>query len=183
MIVAMDIMINPSVTSYEMICATARMAPISGYFEFDDQPDHRIVYVNMPDMAMMNSRARFMLVSGNGMGIGAQVVNAKVNAMIGERVNRIGEESVGFVGSFRMSLIPSAIGCSRPNGPTRFGPFRSCMCPSSFRSSRVRKATAIRMEMMYSSGLAMLSRMLVIIKAGCVLNWPFLGLGLLMVVY
>lgn len=164
MIVAKDIMIRPSVTSYEMVWATARIAPISGYFEFDDQPDHRIVYVNMPDMAMMNSRPRFMLVSGNGMGIGAQVVSARVNAIIGERVNKIGDESVGFVGSFRMSLIPSAIGCSRPIGPTRFGPFRSCIYPSSFRSSRVRKATAIRIGIIYSSGLMMLSRMFVIIK-------------------
>lgn len=148
MIVAIDMMIRPSVTSYEMICATARMAPISGYFEFDDQPDHKIVYVNMPDMAMMKSRPRFMLVSGSGIGIGAQVVSARVSAKIGDRVNRIGDESVGFVGSFRMSLIPSAIGCSRPIGPTRFGPFRSCMYPSSFRSRRVKKATAIRIEMM-----------------------------------
>lgn len=38
-----EIMINPRVTSYEMICATARMAPIRGYFELEDQPDHRIV--------------------------------------------------------------------------------------------------------------------------------------------
>lgn len=159
MIVAMDIMISPRVTSYEMICATARMAPIRGYFEFDDHPDHRIVYVNMPDMAMINNSPRFMFVSGNGIGIGAQVVNARVSAMIGESVNRIGDESVGFVGSFRMSLMPSAIGCSRPSGPTRFGPFRSCMYPSSFRSSRVRKATAIRMEIMYRSGLIILSRM------------------------
>lgn len=41
--VAIDIMINPSVISYEITCATARMAPIRGYLEFDDQPDHRIV--------------------------------------------------------------------------------------------------------------------------------------------
>lgn len=160
----MDIIINPSVTSYEMICATARMAPIRGYFEFDDQPDHRIVYVNIPDMAIMNSRPRFIFASGVGIGIGAQVVSARVNAMIGERVNRIGDESVGFVGSFRISLIPSAIGCNRPIGPTRFGPFRNCIYPSSFRSSRVRKATAIRMEMIYSKGLIMCSRMLDIIK-------------------
>lgn len=175
MIVAMDIMINPSVTSYEMICATARIAPIKGYFEFDDQPDHRIVYVNMPDMAMMKSNPRFMFASGNGIGIGAQVVNARVNAMIGESVNRIGDESVGFVGSFRISFMPSAIGCSRPKGPTRLGPLRSCMYPNSFRSSRVRKATAIRMEMMYSRGLMVYSRMSVIIKGKTSLIGLFLA--------
>lgn len=148
-------MIKPRVTSYEMICATARMAPIRGYFEFDDQPDHRIVYVNIPDMAIINSKPRFMFASGSGIGSGAQVVSARVSAMIGDSVNRMGDESVGFVGSFRISLIPSAIGCRIPNGPTRFGPFRSCMYPSNFRSSKVRKATAIRMEMMYNRGLIM----------------------------
>lgn len=40
---AIEIMISPRVTSYEIICATARMAPIRGYFELEDQPDHRIV--------------------------------------------------------------------------------------------------------------------------------------------
>lgn len=127
MIVAIDMMINPSVTSYEIICATARIAPINGYFEFDDQPDHRIVYVNMPDMAIMNSSPRFMFISGDGIGSGAQVINAMVSAIIGESVKRMGDDIVGFVGSFMMSLIPSAIGCSSPSGPTMFGPFRSCM--------------------------------------------------------
>lgn len=35
--------IRPSVTSYEMIWATARMAPMRGYLELEDHPDHRIV--------------------------------------------------------------------------------------------------------------------------------------------
>lgn len=83
--------------------------------------------MNIPDIAMMNSSPRFMLVSGDGMGMGAQDVSAKVKAMIGDRVNRIGEDMVGFVASFVTSLSPSAIGCRSPRGPTRFGPFRCCI--------------------------------------------------------
>lgn len=30
------------VTSYEIVCATARKAPIKAYFEFDAHPDQRI---------------------------------------------------------------------------------------------------------------------------------------------
>lgn len=30
------------VTSYEMVCATARRAPIRAYFEFEAHPDQRI---------------------------------------------------------------------------------------------------------------------------------------------
>ena len=37
-----DRRIIASVTSYEIVCATARRAPISAYFELEAQPDHRI---------------------------------------------------------------------------------------------------------------------------------------------
>ena len=33
----------PKVTSYEIVCAIARRAPIRAYFEFDAHPDHKIV--------------------------------------------------------------------------------------------------------------------------------------------
>lgn len=94
----------------------------------------------------MNNKPRFILVSGDGMGIGAHDVKARVKAKIGDRVKRIGEDIVGFVASLVISFNPSAIGCSNPNGPTRLGPFRCCIYPNSFRSSNVRNATAMRME-------------------------------------
>lgn len=50
------------------------------------------------------------------------------------------------------SFIPSATGCNSPYGPTVLGPFRSCMYPNTFRSSNVKKATAIRIGIMYMSG-------------------------------
>lgn len=37
-----DSRIIARVTSYEMVWATARRAPINAYFEFDAQPDHKI---------------------------------------------------------------------------------------------------------------------------------------------
>lgn len=37
-----DKIIMASVTSYEIVWATARRAPISAYFEFEAQPDHKI---------------------------------------------------------------------------------------------------------------------------------------------
>ena len=39
--------------------------------------------------------------------------------------------------------MPSASGCSRPNGPTREGPQRFCMRPSTLRSSSTVYATAV----------------------------------------
>ena len=40
--------------------------------------------------------------------------------------------------SLNSSLMPSAIGCSRPNGPTRFGPMRIWIQPMNLRSHSVR---------------------------------------------
>lgn len=37
-----DSRIIASVTSYEMVCATARSAPISAYFELEAHPDHKM---------------------------------------------------------------------------------------------------------------------------------------------
>lgn len=64
----------------------------------------------MPDMAIMNNSPKFILVSGDGIGIGAQDVSARVNAIIGDSINRMGEDIVGFVASFEISFNPSAIG-------------------------------------------------------------------------
>lgn len=37
--------------------------------------------------------------------------------------------------SFKNSFTPSAMGCSRPKGPTVIGPWRSWMAPITFRSA------------------------------------------------
>lgn len=46
---------------------------------------------------------------------------------MGVMINRSGEEVDGRIGSLINSFTPSATGCSRPKGPTMFGPFRACM--------------------------------------------------------
>ena len=44
---------------------------------------------------------------------------------------------VGMMSSFSGSLSASAIGCSRPNGPARFGPGRFCIRPMTRRSAQI----------------------------------------------
>ena len=46
---------------------------------------------------------------------------------VGARINIEAEDVAGRSGSLMKSLIASAIGWSRPYGPTTFGPFRNCM--------------------------------------------------------
>lgn len=141
----MDRRMIARVTSYEIVCATARRAPINAYFELEAHPDHRMEYTARLDMASINSTPKFMLMRGYGMGRGIHIVRARVRARIGAMMNMETEEVDGRRGSFVKSLIASAKGCSRPYGPTMFGPFRSCIYPRIFRSTSVRNAMARRM--------------------------------------
>lgn len=105
-----DRIIIASVTSYEIVCATARRAPISAYFEFEAQPDHMIVYTARLDRAKINNRLKFMLAKGYGMGSGVHIVRAKVRAIAGAMINSIGDDASGCSGSLVNNLIASATG-------------------------------------------------------------------------
>lgn len=61
-------------------------------------------------MAIINRSPRFILISGDGIGIGAQEIRASVRAMMGDMVKRIGDDIVGLVVSFEISFNPSAMG-------------------------------------------------------------------------
>lgn len=110
-----------------MVCATARKAPISAYFELEAHPDHRIEYTAKLDMASRNNSPKLRSASEKGSGSGIQMEIASRRASIGVKMNRIGEDVEGRIGSLMNSFTPSARGWSRPNGPTMFGPFRPCM--------------------------------------------------------
>ena len=59
-----DNRIIASVTSYEIVCATARKAPMRAYFELEAQPDQRIEYTAKLDIASMKRTPKFMLMRG-----------------------------------------------------------------------------------------------------------------------
>ena len=71
-------------------------------------------------------------------GTTTQAARAGMMAMTGPRKNRPLLAAVGWITSLVSSFRPSARGCSRPRGPTRLGPRRACMKPSSLRSHKVR---------------------------------------------
>ena len=102
--------ISPRLTSYEIVCATARKAPIKAYFEFEAHPDPRIEYTARLDRASKNSTPRLRLVTGCGIGMGAQRVKASVKARTGAARNKNGEEVEGRTGSLINNFTPSAIG-------------------------------------------------------------------------
>ena len=105
-----DSKIMARVTSYEIVWATARRAPIRAYFEFDAQPDHRIEYTDKLETANINSTPRFILISGYGIGRGIHMVKARVKAKMGAIMNIETDEVKGRSGSLINSFTASAIG-------------------------------------------------------------------------
>lgn len=106
--------ISPRLTSYEIVWATARRAPIRAYLEFEAHPEPKIEYTVRLDRARINKIPKFKSRTGWGRGMGAHKVRARVSASIGVAINRIGEEVDGRTGSLIKSLTPSAMGWSSP---------------------------------------------------------------------
>ncbi len=65
----------------------------------------------------------------------AQAISATVKVMIGAIRNRALLEAEGTIVSCRKTLRPSAKDCSRPKGPTTFGPRRSAIAAQILRSA------------------------------------------------
>lgn len=105
-----DSKIIARVTSYEMVWATARSAPIRAYFELEAHPDHRIEYTARLDIANMNRSPRLRSARENGMGSGIQMEIARRSASMGVVMNKIGEDVDGRIGSFTNNFTPSAKG-------------------------------------------------------------------------
>ena len=74
-------------------------------------------------------------------GITAQAASAGMIVIAGAMMYSTLFAWLGRMISLNISLKASAIGCSSPQGPTRFGPRRMCMKPIILRSQYVRYAT------------------------------------------
>ena len=68
-------------------------------------------------------------------GITAQAIIASPKVSIGAIRNSNRFAPDGMMVSFISILIASAKGCSRPNGPTTFGPLRNCIAARTLRSA------------------------------------------------
>ncbi len=71
-------------------------------------------------------------------GITAHAASAGIRITIGARKNSDLSDCDGVMISLVINLNASAIGCSSPSGPTRFGPIRIWNQPISRRSHNVR---------------------------------------------
>lgn len=98
------------VTSYEIVCATARRAPNIEYLELDAQPDHRMEYTERLDVARINRIPRFRLTRGCGIGSGIQRLRASDRDRVGAIINKVVEVARGRRGSLMNSFMASANG-------------------------------------------------------------------------
>jgi hypothetical protein len=60
-------------------------------------------------------------------GTTAHAAIATVRVITGASTNKTLSAPDGMMISLNTSFMPSAIGCSKPSGPTRLGPMRTCM--------------------------------------------------------
>ena len=70
-------------------------------------------------------------------GITAKARKQVVAEMIGAKMKTALSAAVGMMSSFNANLMPSANPCSKPKGPTRFGPMRCCMRATTRRSAQI----------------------------------------------
>jgi hypothetical protein len=91
-------------------------------------------------IAIRNKRPALTLAKATSgpKGTTAQAASAGMIVITGPRKNNVLLAAVGTMISLNSSLTASAIGCSRPNGPTRFGPGRIWLQPMALRSHSVR---------------------------------------------
>src|SRR5262249_880763 len=139
---------SPIATSYEIICADDRSPPRSGYVEPDAQPASTTPYTPIEEHASTSRTATGMSVSCSGVrwpktdtfgpnGMTENAVNAQTAEMTGAKKYTTLSASFGMMSSLNASFSPSASDWSRPNGPTRLGPGRTCMRATTRRSYQI----------------------------------------------
>ena len=132
--------IKPSDTSYETICAVERNAPKKAYLELLDHPAIITPYTPKEDTAKIYnipmSKSQSTMPSPNG--ITAHAIRASKNVNTGAAKNTTVFALLGKTGSLISSFNPSANGCKIPKKPTTFGPLRRCMDAITLRSASVK---------------------------------------------
>lgn len=131
-------MIKKKDTSYEIIWATLRIAPIWLYFELAAQPIKRIEYTEILER-IKNKRILCLLsyndiLSKEIIGINNILIRRDKAGVKYDKMKFIDSEGNKFLlKSFRASLK----GCKIPINPTLLGPFRIWIYPKIFRSKIV----------------------------------------------
>lgn len=129
-------------TSYEIVWATLRSLPSKAYLELDVHPAPSVGYTFILEIAINRITPNGIISTLNLWGYKDQSIRIRIRAKMGAPIKGAMLDLVGEVCSLVRSFSTSAKGWGIPAIPTLLGPFRSCMYPSIFRSSSVKKAIA-----------------------------------------
>lgn len=112
-------------TSYEMVWATDRIAPIMVYLELDAHPLINTVYTLILDTHKKYRIPNDINMVGLLCGNRSQNNSASISVEAGAMINTIVLIIEGLDDSFINNFMASAIGWGIPDNITLFGPFRS----------------------------------------------------------
>ncbi len=140
-----DTIVIPMETSYEIICAAERKAPKKAYLELLDHPAIITECTLKDETINIYKRPKFKLDRANPFpnGITVQLAKAKAKVNTGANIKIRMLELLGSTVSFKNNFKPSANGCNNPKNPTIFGPWRRWIAAKTWRSIKVKYATAI----------------------------------------
>src|SRR6201991_5254817 len=136
---------RPNAISYEITCAALRNAASNGYGEPDAHPPSTIPYTPIEEHASTTSTPTGRSTNCNTVGspkidtsppngITENATNAGIVEITGAMKYTRLSAITGMMSSLNASFSPSARLCSQPPGPTRFGPGRCCIRPTTLRS-------------------------------------------------
>jgi hypothetical protein len=129
--------------SYDNICDTERKDPKNAYLELLDQPAIKIPYTPKEEVIIIKNtlRFRFNIPENESNGITDQPIKLRKRVKAGPKINKKLLVFVGMIISLTTNFKPSEIGCNKPQGPTKFGPFLLWIDAIAFLSAKVKKAT------------------------------------------
>src|SRR5215216_8028378 len=151
-IVGISNIVNMGISN-ETITATWRNAPMRANLLFDDQPAMIMESVPIAPAAMIYSAPMFKSTPSmvGARGTTAHRINTDIIESIGAMLYTTLSAPPGVVSSLMISLMMSANGWIKPNGPTRLGPMRSWKRETTLRSTQTRKISSSISTLMRSS--------------------------------
>src|SRR3954468_2158000 len=122
------------------------MPPSKAYLLFEDQPARTTLYTPSEEAARRKRTPilRSAITNPGAKGMTAKEIREVATTIAGASTKTALSANGGTQSSFVNSLIESAAICPSPNGPTRFGPYRSCQSASSRLSTQINPAERLR---------------------------------------
>ena len=143
-----DTKIKAKTISYDTVWATARNAPNNAYLELEAQPEKIIPYTDTLTQHKKNKKDSLTSMNPDSEKNTDHTIIVIINPKRGDTQNNKPLATTGRPSSLEKSFKASEKGCKSPAQPSLVGPLRNWMYPNTFRSNKVKKATATKTKIM-----------------------------------